>query len=136
MKYGGRTPMGHSYPIELWQAKEILDSTYRRGIAADLTHFKNIFFDGFLKEAEQMGFKYVSVAFAKNHFGGDEILGDGSELDHWPKIWRLANKFFPSCCGNANQYQIPNHYLCQHHEGKWDPKTKIRIGDPDRLISR
>jgi len=136
-------------PMSFEQAKLIIDSAclaskedgyskyWSRMPEAARRRCQQVIFEHILDVAAEMKFKYISLANnSKSSFSSSEIMGDGSRLDGWPKVWTLAKVTgIGAGCGNSNQYQIHSVYFGPEHEGKWDIKTRTRIDEPDRTIT-
>lgn len=95
---------------------------------------KQLVFEHLLDVAAELKLKHVSLAFSSR---GAEILGDGSRINGWPAIWRVGDRLgkVSAGCGNDNQKQVWSECWDRAHEGKWDVKTRTRIGEPLRLIT-
>jgi len=140
----------NTIPISFEQAKHIIDAActgdreqgyannWSRMPGAAKRRCQQVIFERLLDVAAEMKFKYISLATnSKTGFSSSEILGDGSGINGWPKVWKLADKMgINAGCGNSNQYQIHFIYFSPEHEGKWDITTRTRIGEPDRLITK
>lgn len=97
---------------------------------------KQLVFEHLLDVAAEFKLKHISLAFSAR--GAAEILGDDSRIDNWPAIWRVVDHLgkISAGCGNANQKQVWGEYFDRTHEGKWDVKTRTKIGDPLRCVTR